>query len=170
MFSDRHKVEILKVCFLMPRGVVATVTCQTCTNAHFFSMGLKRSSTCSFVHLKMHKCTNAQFLAFDGTPSQPIFFKTRSIKRTRNVDLSHSSETTFFLVPTHQLVGDSHKRSTTECSLSCGGQETIYLDRSDLCKDDAIFCETSAADGIVCCSLNAHALRQSLGFQQRGHT
>ena len=40
-----------------------------CTNAHFFSMGLKRSCTCSFVHLKMHKCTNAQFLAFDGTPS-----------------------------------------------------------------------------------------------------
>ena len=73
MFSDRHKVEILKVCFLMPRGVVATVTCQTCTNAHFFSMGLKRSSTCSFVHLKMHKCTNAQFLAFDGTPSDALF-------------------------------------------------------------------------------------------------
>ena len=35
-----------------------------------FSMGLKRSCACSFVHLKMHKCTNAQFLAFDGTPSE----------------------------------------------------------------------------------------------------
>ena len=33
-------------------------------------MGLKLPCTCSFVHLKMHKCTNAQFLAFDGTPSQ----------------------------------------------------------------------------------------------------
>ena len=53
----------------MPRCVIVTVTCQTCTNAHFFSMGLKRSCVCSFVHLKMHKCTNAQFLPFDGTPS-----------------------------------------------------------------------------------------------------
>ena len=75
----------------MPRCVIVTVTCQTCTNAHFFSMGLKRSCACSFVHLKMHKCTNAQFLGFDGTPSDLILIFSHISTNTNRAIVAYRS-------------------------------------------------------------------------------
>ena len=79
------KGRSFKSLFLMPRCVIVTVTCQTCTNAHFFSMGLKRSCACSFVHLKMHKCT------VSGTPSHRHFISCRSRACS---DLSHCQQYT----------------------------------------------------------------------------
>ena len=73
MFSDRHKVEILKVCFFDAER--CRCHCDV-SNMHKCTLFFDGTETvvymfiCASKDAQMHKCTNAQFLAFDGTPSE----------------------------------------------------------------------------------------------------
>ena len=82
-----------------------------------FSMGLKRSCACSFVHLKMHKCTNAQFLAFDGTPSEANHRS--SINETDQCDWRERAFPTMTTAPTmmeqqHQVVMSEYETTRAQ--------------------------------------------------------